>query len=106
VGADGNIYCPSCDASSILKINVTTDHCETFGYAGDSKNKAQGAIYSPRDKCLYCIPADGTQICRISTDLSIEGENAVQLIGDLPAQGECGSGLYWHRPRCYIRFQH
>ena len=106
MGADGNIYCPSCDASSILKINVTTDHCETFGYAGDSKNKAQGAIYSPRDKCLYCIPADGTQICRISTDLSIEGENAVQLIGDLPAQGECGSGLYWHRPRCYIRFQH
>jgi hypothetical protein len=106
VGADGNIYCPSCDASSILKINVTTDHCETFGYAGDSKNKAQGAIYSPRDKCLYCIPADGTQICRISTDLSIEGENAVQLIGDLPAQGECGLGLYWHRPYCYVRFQH
>ena len=96
MGADGNIYCPSCDSSSILKINVTTDHCETFGYAGDSKNKAQGAIYSPRDKCLYCIPADGTQICRISTDLSIEGQNAVQLIGDLPAQGAYCGGFEWN----------
>jgi len=69
---------------------VTTDYCETFGFAGKSKNKAQGAIYSPRDKCLYCIPADGTQICRITTDTTtdLDGEKAVQVLGDLPAQGK------------------
>jgi hypothetical protein len=43
VGADGNIYCPACDTSSILKINVTTDHCETLGFAGTDKNKWQAS---------------------------------------------------------------
>ena len=47
-GADGNIYCPACDASSILKINVLTDHCETLGFAGTDKNKFQGQY-------MYCI---------------------------------------------------
>jgi hypothetical protein len=41
VGADGNIYCPACDTSAILKINVTTDYCETMGFAGTAKNKWQ-----------------------------------------------------------------
>lgn len=83
VGADGHIYCPACDTSSILKINVTTDHCETLGFAGKAKNKWQGGILA-RDNCIYCIPANGVHVCRIATDPSIEGENPVQLIGDLP----------------------
>lgn len=39
VGADGNIYCPACDTSAVLKIDVTTDKCTTFGHAGTEKNK-------------------------------------------------------------------
>ncbi|KAL3934813.1 MAG: hypothetical protein SGBAC_009543 [Bacillariaceae sp.] len=84
VGADGNIYCPACDVSAVLKINPTTDHCETFGYAGEMKNKWQGGTLSTRDNCIYCIPADGVRVCRIATDPSIEGENPVQLLGNLP----------------------
>jgi hypothetical protein len=41
VGLDGNIYCPACDTSSILKIDVTTNTCTTFGYAGTLKNKVR-----------------------------------------------------------------
>jgi len=82
-GADGNIYCPACDASSILKINVLTDHCETLGYAGTDKNKFQGGILG-RDNCIYCIPANGLSVCRIATNKNIEdGKNSVQLIGKL-----------------------
>lgn len=44
VGLDGNIYCPACDTSSILKIDVTTDKCTTFGYAGTLKNKVQFVV--------------------------------------------------------------
>lgn len=84
VGADGNIYCPACDVTAVLKINVTTDHCESFGYAGDDKNKWQGGILSTRDNCIYCIPANGLNVCRIATDPSMEGQNPIQLIGDLP----------------------
>ena len=58
IGADGNIYCPACDTSAVLKINVTTDHCETFGFTGNDKNKWQGGILG-RDNCIYCIPANG-----------------------------------------------
>jgi hypothetical protein len=43
VGADGNIYCPACDTSAILKINVTTDYCETLGFSGTDKNKWQAS---------------------------------------------------------------
>ena len=83
VGADGNIYCPACDTSAILKINVETDHCETLGFTGTDKNKWQGGILG-RDNCIYCIPADGLNVCRIATDSDIEdGKNPVQLIGDL-----------------------
>jgi hypothetical protein len=62
----------------------------------------QGGILG-RDNCIYCIPANGLQVCRIATDSGIEGENPVQLIGDLPkhqdkwqgaSQGKDGS-LYF-----------
>jgi hypothetical protein len=46
VGRDGNIYCPACDTSSVLKIDVTTDTCSTFGYAGTLKNKVPYAYIS------------------------------------------------------------
>jgi hypothetical protein len=82
VGADGNIYCPACDTSAVLKIDVTTDHCETMGFAGKEKNKWQGGILG-RDNCIYCIPANGVQVCRIATDPSIKGDNPVQLLGNL-----------------------
>lgn len=91
IGADGHIYCPACDTSSILKINVTTDHVETLGFAGTMKNKWQGGILG-RDNCIYCIPANGDKVCRIATDPSIEGEVPVQLIGDLPAQPDKWQG--------------
>ncbi|KAG7373265.1 hypothetical protein IV203_033989 [Nitzschia inconspicua] len=83
VGADGNIYCPACDTSAILKINVQTDHCNTQGFAGVDRNKWQGGILG-RDNCVYTIPANGVHVCRIATDPTIEGENVVQLLGDLP----------------------
>jgi hypothetical protein len=80
IGVDGNIYCPACDTSSILKIDTQTNKVTTFGFAGTDKNKWQGGILG-RDGCVYCIPASGRQVLRIST----AGDNAVQLIGDLPA---------------------
>ena len=91
VGADGHIYCPACDTSSILKINATTDHCETFGFVGKEKNKWQGGILG-RDNCIYTIPADGTHICRILTDPSVEGENPYQLLGGIPAHKDKWQG--------------
>lgn len=39
VGADGNIYCPACDTSAVLKIDVTTEECTTFSFTGSLKNK-------------------------------------------------------------------
>jgi hypothetical protein len=83
VGADGNIYCPACDTSAILKINVDTDYCETLGFTGNGRNKWQGGILG-RDNCIYTIPANGLQVCRIATDPNIRGENVVQLLGNLP----------------------
>jgi len=60
IGADGNIYCPACDTTQVLKINVTTDYCETIAVpTGTEKNKWQGGILSKRDNCIYCIPANG-----------------------------------------------
>ncbi|KAL3921861.1 MAG: hypothetical protein SGILL_002523 [Bacillariaceae sp.] len=91
VGADGNIYCPACDTSAILKINVTTDYCDTQGFTGRSKNKWQGGILG-RDACIYTIPADGVHVCRIATDPSIEGDNPVQLLGDLPSHKDKWQG--------------
>jgi hypothetical protein len=83
IGADGNIYCPACDTSAILKINVKTDQCETLGFTGTDKNKWQGGILG-RDNCIYCIPANGLNVCRIATDKNIEdGKNPVQMLGNL-----------------------
>jgi len=98
VGIDGNIYCPACDTSSVLKIDVTTDHCSTFGYAGKLKNKWQGGVLSKRDGCIYCIPASGTQILRIPTHpdtlKSDSDKEVVQLLGDLPVHKDKWQGGY------------
>lgn len=98
VGVDGNIYCPACDISSILKIDVTTDHCSTYGYAGKMKNKWQGGVLSKRDGCVYCIPASGTQILRIPTHPDTlkndSDKEVVQLLGDLPVHKDKWQGGY------------
>lgn len=87
VGVDGNIYCPACDTSAVLKIDTLTDECTTFGFAGAEKNKWQGGVLG-RDGCVYCIPANGRQVLRINTN----GEEAVQLIGDLPVHKDKWQG--------------
>ena len=79
VGADGDIYCPACDTSAVLRIDTSKDEAWTFGFAGTNKNKYQGCVLA-RDGCIYGIPASGNQIVRIKTG----DEHAVQLIGDLP----------------------
>lgn len=79
VGVDGNIYCPACDTSAVLRIDTEQDRAQTFGFAGDEKNKWQGGVLA-RDGCVYCIPASGNHVLRIKTGK----ENAVQLLGDLP----------------------
>jgi len=87
LGADGNIYCPACDVSAALKIDVTTNKCTTFGFAGEIKNKWQGGVLG-NDGCVYCIPASGVQVLRIATFPGAgdneKGENPMQLLGDLP----------------------
>ena len=49
VGSDGNIYCPACDTSAILKIDVDSEACITYGFTGTEKNKVSFSvfIYSP-----------------------------------------------------------
>lgn len=79
-GHDHNIYGMPCDASSILKINVDTGHCSTFGKTGDNKCKWQGAVLA-RDGCVYAIPSYGRHVLRIDTTTI---ENAFQLLGNLP----------------------
>lgn len=91
VGADGNIYCPACDTSSVLKIDTRTDTCMTFGFAGKLKNKWQGGILG-RDGCIYCIPASGYQVLRIATSPDIQGENPIQLLGNLPVHKDKWQG--------------
>ena len=93
VGADGNIYCPACDTSAVLKIDTHTDQCSTFGFAGTAKNKWQGGLLSSRDGCVYCIPANGRQVLRIHTNPVPAGqEQPIQLIGDLPAHKDKWQG--------------
>jgi hypothetical protein len=100
VGADGNIYCPACDTSSILKIDTSTDICTTFGYTSTLKNKYQGGVYSARDKCIYSIPANGLHVLRIATDPDIEGEKPIQLIGDLPISKDKWQGGHVGKDGC------
>ena len=55
IGADGNIYCPACDASAVLKIDVTTEECTTFGFAGTIKNKVRVLIWLVgQESLLHC----------------------------------------------------
>lgn len=81
-GMDGNIYGMPCDASSILKINVETDECTTFGDTGEGKSKWQGAVLA-RDGCVYAIPSYGLHVLRIDTHSTTES-NDYQLLGQLP----------------------
>ena len=67
LGADGNIYCPACDTTAVLKIDVTNDTCQTFGFTGHDKNKWQGGVLG-NDGCIYCIPASGKHVLRIGTN--------------------------------------
>lgn len=83
VGADGNIYGMPCDASSILKIDVDTDKCTTFGHVGSSKKKWQGAALHG-DGCLYAIPSYGKHILRLDTRPIDGDDHPFQIIGDLP----------------------
>jgi hypothetical protein len=99
VGLDGNIYCPACDTSSILKIDVTTDTCTTFGHTGTLKNKWQGGILG-RDGCIYCIPASGLYVCRISTDPSYIGEKPIQLLGPLSSHKDKWQGGHTGKDGC------
>jgi hypothetical protein len=100
VGLDGNIYCPDCDTSSVLKIDVTTNTCTTFGHTGTLKNKWQGGILG-RDGCIYCIPASGLYVCRISTDPSIiNGEKPIQLLGPLSSHKDKWQGGHVGKDGC------
>jgi hypothetical protein len=97
IGADGNIYCPACDASAVLVINTATDVCTTFGFVGGAKNKWQGGLLG-RDGCVYCIPANGQHVLRIHTnplqpnDATFGGAQPVQLVGNLPAHKDKWQG--------------
>lgn len=91
VGVDGNIYCPACDTSSVLKIDTKSGYCTTLGFAGYEKNKWQGGVLA-RDGCIYCIPANGKHVLRIATHPCINGDNPVQLLGDLPAHKDKWQG--------------
>jgi hypothetical protein len=85
LGLDGNIYGMPCDASSILKIDVETNECTTFGDTGDGKSKWQGAVLA-RDGCVYAIPSYGRHVLRIDTNptMADEESNEYQLLGHLP----------------------
>lgn len=82
IGMDGNIYGMPCDASSILKINVETNECSTFGDTGEGKSKWQGAVLA-RDGRVYAIPSYGRHVLQIDTNPTDE-ENEYQLLGELP----------------------
>jgi hypothetical protein len=99
IGMDGNIYCPACDTSSVLKIDVKHKICTTFGFAGTLKNKWQGGVLG-RDGCIYCIPASGMYVCRIFTDPAIIGENPIQLLGPLSSHKDKWQGGHVGKDGC------
>jgi hypothetical protein len=83
-----------------LKIDVTTNTCTTFGHTGTLKNKWQGGILA-RDGCIYCIPASGLFVCRISTDPSItEDEKPIQLLGPLSSHKDKWQGGHVGKDGC------
>jgi hypothetical protein len=94
IGADGNIYAMPADHSSILKINVTDDHCSTFGFVGTEKNKWQGGVLSESDGSIYCIPADGQKVLRIDSRPEVEGDNPMALLGNLPKRKDKWQGAF------------
>jgi len=110
IGEDGHIYAMPADASSILKINVTNDHCSTFGFVGTEKNKWQGGVLSS-DGAVYAIPANGKHVLRIDTRPEIgENENPMQLVGNLPGRKDKWQGAFigtdgnmWAIPECGYR---
>jgi hypothetical protein len=110
IGEDGHIYAMPADASTVLKINVTTDHCSTFGFVGKEKNKWQGGVLAS-DGCVYAIPANGRHVLRIDTRSKIgEGENPLQLLGNLPDRKDKWQGAFigtdgnmWAIPECGYR---
>jgi hypothetical protein len=69
VGADGNIYCPACDTSAVLKIDVKEDKCTTFGFVGTEKNKVS--------ENLVLLWGSVMQMKRISTSYSHPIDDAV-----------------------------
>ena len=97
-GIDGNVYGMPCDASSILKINVETDQCTTFGDTGEGKSKWQGAVLA-RDGCVYAIPSYGRHVLRIDTRPTTE-DNVYQLIGKLPVGKSKWQGGFVGRGGC------
>jgi hypothetical protein len=94
IGADGNIYAMPADHSSILKINVTDDHCFTFGFVGTEKNKWQGGVLSESDGSIYCIPADGQKVLRIDSRPEVVGDNPMALLGNLPKRKDKWQGAF------------
>jgi hypothetical protein len=99
IGMDGNIYCPACDTSSVLKIDVLKNECTTFGFTGTLKNKWQGGVLG-RDGCIYCIPASGLYVCRIATDPTVIGENPIQLLGPLSPHKDKWQGGHVGKDGC------
>jgi hypothetical protein len=95
IGEDGNIYSMPADISSILKINVTNDHCSTFGFVGTDKNKWQGGVLAS-DGAIYAIPANGKHVLRIDTrtELDPSEDNPFQLLGHLPARKDKWQGAF------------
>uniref|UniRef100_A0A7S1YEN9 Uncharacterized protein n=1 Tax=Grammatophora oceanica TaxID=210454 RepID=A0A7S1YEN9_9STRA len=80
-----------------MKINVTNDHCSTFGFVGKDRNKWQGGVLSETDGCIYAIPADGKHVLRMDTKPGLTEEQqakAIQLLGDLPPRKDKWQGAF------------
>lgn len=82
-----------CDASSILKVDVESDHCSTFGYVGGDKKKWQGGVLA-RDGCLYAIPSYGRHVLRIDTRPDTDKENEYHVLGELPPRKDKWQGAF------------
>ncbi|KAL7504022.1 hypothetical protein ACHAXN_001722 [Cyclotella atomus] len=101
MGADGNVYGMPSDASSILRIDTTTNEVTTFGCveatindysSNDSvpeKNKWQGGVLA-KDGYIYAVPSNARGILRIDsrpelvTSIAAHDPARVSVIGNLP----------------------
>lgn len=79
-GADGCIYGMPSDATSILRIDPSTNHASTFGKVSSVKNKWQGGVLSPVDQCVYAVPADMNNILKIDT--CPDTPLSIEMVGD------------------------